>query len=54
MAIDKVVNVFLTDIQHETLKKVSANEKRSMRSMASVLLAKAIREAEIEMNKANG
>lgn len=54
MAMDKVVNVFLTEAQHEALKKVAAHEQRSMRSMASVLLNKAVREAEVEMNKANG
>lgn len=54
MAIEKIVNVVLTDVQHEMLKKVATHEKRSMRAMASVLLNRAVREAEIEINKQNG
>lgn len=51
---EKTVNVVLTETQHEALKKIAISEKRSIRAMANVLLNKAVREAEVELNKSNG
>lgn len=51
---EKAVQVFLTEAQHAALKKVAAHEKRSIRSMATVLLNRSVREAEVEINKSNG
>lgn len=54
MAIEKIINVVLTEEQHEALKKVSISEQRSTRSMAAFLINKGVRELEVEINKLNG
>lgn len=43
----KSVQIFLTDEQYKALKIVAEKDNRSMRSMATILLNRAVREAEV-------
>lgn len=54
MSIEKIVNVVLTEEQHDALKKVAVAERRSVRAMASVLINRSVREEEIKLNASNG
>lgn len=46
----KIVNVELTDVQYEVIKKLAKKEGRSIRRQAAYLMNKAASEAEVASN----
>lgn len=48
--VGKIINVELTDVQYEVIKKLAEREGRSIRRQAAYLMNKAAREAEVSTN----